>query len=273
MSEKHSMLDHHLFKDRRRVLAVPAHAEKPVTRTGKMVLTNLMVASLIFGVFLAGTTLANTTYRDAISGLLGRHWKDILSAQMGTSLGEGFAEKSPWIMARAGGVIAYLTLYASVAVGLLSSSRLLPRFIHSAAVIYFHRLLSLITLVFLIMHVVGLMLDNYLKFSLVDCIVPFTGPYRPLFTGIGTLSFYGIMAVVISVYMSDKIGYKAWKMLHYLSFAVFAASLAHGLLTGTDSKADWAINMYIVTGVSVFILLEVRIFKSWFQSLKKRAVN
>jgi predicted ferric reductase len=134
------------------------------------------------------------------------------------------------------------------------------RIFHRASIVYLHRIFSLSLLVFSALHIVGLLLDRYIKMDLAQMLIPFDTSYRPLWTGIGTLSLYGAVAVVVSFYLSGKLGYKLWRATHYLSFLVFAGGFMHGLMAGTDSKSSWMLTIYLITGFIVVFLTGTRFF-------------
>ena len=54
-------------------------------------------------------------------------------------------------------------------------------------------------------------------------------------------------------------GYRAWRMLHYLSFGTFLAATAHGLMTGSDSHEPWVLFIYGAAVVGVVFLLNLRL--------------
>jgi DMSO/TMAO reductase YedYZ heme-binding membrane subunit len=71
---------------------------------------------------------------------------------------------------------------------------------------------------------------------LADIFVPFTGPYRPLATGLGTLTFWIILIVTPSFALKKRLfSHQVWKKLHYTSYAAFLMATAHGLTAGTDA--------------------------------------
>jgi DMSO/TMAO reductase YedYZ heme-binding membrane subunit len=262
LTQKADISEHPLFKNRRRVLVVPASAEPVGRREARLWLSNLAVAALLFTLFISGVIFSNPILGETIGNIPGERWKQVMVKSLGEVPGVGLAEKSPWIMARVTGIIAYLMVFASVVLGLLVSLRLTDRFLQRASIVYIHKIISLSLMVFITMHVAGLMLDNYMKFSLSQSLVPFTAPYRPLWSGIGTICLYLIIAVVVSFYLTGRLGYKTWRMVHYLSFLIFIGAMLHGLLVGTDSKSDWMFYTYLVTGTIVFFLIGTRMF-SW----------
>ena len=84
------------------------------------------------------------------------------------------ASATAWYTARAGGMLAYLLLSASVAVGLLLSGRARlqrwPRF----ALEDVHRFLGILAGTFIVIHGGALLLDHVVPFSLAQLLVPGT---------------------------------------------------------------------------------------------------
>jgi methionine sulfoxide reductase heme-binding subunit len=164
-----------------------------------------------------------------------------------------------WVTTRAAGYTAFALLTVSVSLGLVLSSPIRsarwPRF----ATTELHRFVTLLTLVFIGVHVLVAMLDRFISFSLVEVLVPFTSHYRPLWMGIGIVSAYLALAVWASNWLQRRIGYAWWRRLHYASFAVYAGAAAHGLGSGSDSGWAWSRIIYVVSFVIVGGLLIVRI--------------
>ena len=95
-----------------------------------------------------------------------------------------------WYAARAGGVVSYLLVSASVLAGILLAGKArvpgLPRF----AVEDVHRFLGLLAGLFIAIHIGSIALDTVVPFSLGQLVIPFTSGYRPLATsGIATRSW------------------------------------------------------------------------------------
>ncbi|MGZ6260514.1 MAG: ferric reductase-like transmembrane domain-containing protein, partial [Candidatus Limnocylindrales bacterium] len=114
-------------------------------------------------------------------------------------------------------------------------------------------------------------LDHSMPFSVAQIAVPFAAPYRPLWVGVGQLAFYLAGAVVASFYLRRRIGQRAWRLLHYLTFLVFVGATAHGLGTGTDSTSPWAWWAYILATAAVVFLLAYRITLSLGRRLEPQA--
>ena len=77
--------------------------------------------------------------------------------------------------------------------------------------------------------------------------------------GAGQVAFYLMAAVVASFYVRRRIGQRAWRLLHYLTFLAFVGATAHGLGAGTDSGTAWAWWMYVGASVAVVFLFGYRV--------------
>ena len=55
------------------------------------------------------------------------------------------------------------------------------------------------------------------------------------------------------------VGYAWWRRFHYLAFAVFLLGTLHGLGTGSDSGQPWALALYAMCGGLVTLLLAARL--------------
>jgi DMSO/TMAO reductase YedYZ heme-binding membrane subunit len=71
---------------------------------------------------------------------------------------------------------------------------------------------------------------------------------------------YMAVAIIVSFYLTRRLGFKVWRTIHYLSFVMFVATFLHGLLAGTDSTSIWMQATYLGTGFVVSFLVGIRIF-------------
>ena len=144
-----------------------------------------------------------------------------------------------WYLARGSGVTTLVLFSVVVALGIASRSGRpvagLPRFAVQAV----HRSASLLALAFLGMHIVTLLVDPYAQLRLVDVVVPFIGSYRPLWLGLGTLALDLTVALVATSLLRDRIGARAWKVIHWAAYAAWPVAVLHGLGTGTDAATWW----------------------------------
>jgi len=171
-----------------------------------------------------------------------------------------------WYSSRILGFLAYGALAVSVIYGLLLSSGLLDRVAHRAVSLTLHQDLSAIAIGLTALHGALLALDTYVPQSVRQLVIPFTGPYRPEWVGIGQIAFYLMVVVYASFFVRRRIGQRAWRALHYTTFLAFVGATAHGVMSGTDSPADWALWIYASASVAVVFLLGYRITLGLFGS-------
>ena len=160
-----------------------------------------------------------------------------------------------WYVARAGGILAYALLTASVVLGLLLSGRArLPRW-PRFALEDVHRFVGLLAGSFIVLHVGALLFDSYLPFSLANLVIPGTAPYRPLSVALGVVAAELLVALAVTNHYRKALSYRFWRRAHYLNFAVWLLALVHGIAAGTDRGTAWALALYIgsasvVTGLT-----------------------
>ena len=152
-----------------------------------------------------------------------------------------------WYIARAGGILAYALLSASVILGLLLSGRSRlpgwPRF----AVEDVHRFVGMLAGAFIVIHGGALFLDSYMPFSLTNLLVPGTDSYRPVSVAFGVIAAELLAALALTNHYRKLLSHRFWRRAHYLNFAVWVLALVHGIAAGTDRATVWALALYIGT--------------------------
>jgi methionine sulfoxide reductase heme-binding subunit len=149
-----------------------------------------------------------------------------------------------WYAARAAGITAYLLLSGVVLLGLTMAAKktfsLWPRF----TVEDVHRFGGLLVGTFVAIHVVTVAIDAWLPFSAQSLVVPFISRYRPIWVGLGIASAELLLALAVTNHYRRRLPYTFWRRAHYLNFAVWGAATAHGLGSGTDRSAPWALGVF-----------------------------
>ena len=107
---------------------------------------------------------------------------------------------------------------------------------------------------FVIVHVVVLLFDKYLPFSILQLLIPFIDTYRPLWVGMGIISFYLLLLVTFTFYLRQKIGSKAFRSIHIFSLVSYLGTTLHGLFAGTDSALPITMVIYAGTFLVVVFL-------------------
>jgi sulfoxide reductase heme-binding subunit YedZ len=122
-----------------------------------------------------------------------------------------------------------------------------------------HRDVSLLVIVFLVLHVLTSVLDGFAAVSLLDAVIPFRGSYRPFWLGLGALSFDLLIALVITSVLRRRLGYRSWRAIHWLAYASWPVAVFHGLGTGSDSMAWWMLALTGACVAAVLVAVWVRI--------------
>lgn len=149
-----------------------------------------------------------------------------------------------WVLARSSGLIAYLLLTASVLAGLVLKGRPFGRSPKPAAMTDAHRFLALLGLTAIAMHGAALVLDGTVRITPLALFVPGLVPYRPLWTALGVVAAELVVLVYASFSLRRRIGARAWRRLHWLTYAIFSLATVHGLAAGTETARPWALPLY-----------------------------
>ncbi|MGZ4333422.1 MAG: ferric reductase-like transmembrane domain-containing protein [Gaiellaceae bacterium] len=163
-----------------------------------------------------------------------------------------------WYLTRGSGAVALLLLTAAVVLGILSSVGVRtdrwPRFAVGKA----HRNLTLLSIVFVVLHVVTTVADGYAPIGLKDALVPFASPYRPVWLGLGAVAFDLLLALVVTSYLRHRIGFRVWRGVHWLAYVSWPVALVHSFGTGSDARASWLYLLGLGSLVSVTLAALVR---------------
>jgi len=190
---------------------------------------------------------------------------------MATSL-TGASPKIYWYLSRATAFVSLTILWISMALGLGLTNKMARLWPGAPATFAIHEYVSLLGLAFALFHALVLLGDHYINFTVAQIFMPFaTSGYRPTWVGIGQIGFYVWLIVALSFYVRSSIGQKTWRVIHYLSFAMYMMGMVHGLFSGTDSSANWASWYYWVSGGSLLFLFLYRIINAITEKLTPRS--
>ena len=160
-----------------------------------------------------------------------------------------------WYITRASGLTAYLLLWFSMIWGLAIPTKILHPAVEGTYSYDFHEFISLLGLGFVLLHVVVLLFDQFLPFSVWQIAIPFINSYRPFWVGLGIIGFYISLLVTVTFYMRKIIGTKAFRSIHVLSLVGYLGVTLHGLFAGTDSALPLAKILYLGTFLVVIFMM------------------
>ncbi len=165
-----------------------------------------------------------------------------------------------WYVTRAAAVCAYILLTLTVLMGLARSLSRVARVRVSWLVEENHQTLAAIAAVFVALHLLTLMLDPLMPFSLLNLLLPVNEPYSPIAVGFGVLALYGMVAVLASSWLRKRLSYGAWRTLHYASFITFVFVTIHGVFAGSDTRQPWMYLIYLAAAALVGLGTLARMF-------------
>jgi sulfoxide reductase heme-binding subunit YedZ len=171
-----------------------------------------------------------------------------------------------WITSRAAGGAALLLASASVAVGLMMSSKrqsASKRDLRSV-----HEAMSLTALALVALHALALLGDSYLNPGLGGIAIPFVGLYRPLWTGLGIVAGYGLAVLGLTYYMRDRIGAARWRRIHRVTAVFWLLAVVHTIGAGSDAAEWWFLAISGALVIPAALLLALRWSGRWWDDTR-----
>ena len=153
-------------------------------------------------------------------------------------------ELLPWVISRATGFLAFGLFGLAMIAGLLIRTRGSIGSLRGGGMVDLHRHLSLLALLAVAVHAGALLFDTTLDAGPTELLVPGALNYRPLWTGLGVVAAELALLIHVSFALRTRIGPGLWRKLHWLAYAVFGLGAVHGILSGTDTSATWALAIY-----------------------------
>lgn len=169
-----------------------------------------------------------------------------------------------WLIIRVSGVVSWMLLTLVVLWGLVLKTRIFGKSIKPATTYNLHLKLGTVALVALSIHLVTLILDPFMNFSITQLAVPGLSEWRPLAVALGTLSLWTLVPGSLFGRLRSKLG-RLGKVLsnysHKISFLAWPLATAHYIFAGTDSLKSWSIILLASSWLSITFLLIYRSLK------------
>jgi sulfoxide reductase heme-binding subunit YedZ len=164
-----------------------------------------------------------------------------------------------WITSRAAGFAALVLASLAVCAGLLMSTKLLKG--RTSDLRAAHDTLSLATIVAILVHGVALLGDQFLHPSIADIAIPFVSGYKTLWTSLGIVGGWALIALGPSYYARRWIGAVRWRKLHRFTALAWLAGLIHALGEGTDAGQLWFLAMIAAVAIPALALVVTRLLR------------
>ena len=141
-----------------------------------------------------------------------------------------------WYTTRATGLVALFLFTAVVSLGTLVANRIGGTTVGRFEINELHRSLSMVAVVFLVIHIVTTILDSYVSTGILSAFIPMTSAYKRLAVAFGAVAFDLILAVWISSLLKLRIKNSSWRFIHWFSWIAVSTAIVHGYLSGTDAR-------------------------------------
>jgi sulfoxide reductase heme-binding subunit YedZ len=144
-----------------------------------------------------------------------------------------------WFISRGSGLVLLVLFTAVMVLG--TATRLgwapprWPRFVAAEL----HRSLALFSVALLALHVITAITDPYVSIGWAATLLPFLSPYRTMAIGLGALAVDFGAAVLLTSMLRHRLGLRAWRAVHWLSYPAWLAAFGHALSAGGDLRTGW----------------------------------
>jgi methionine sulfoxide reductase heme-binding subunit len=166
-----------------------------------------------------------------------------------------------WFVARSSGMVAWALITLALVWGVLLATRVLKPYDKPGWLLDLHRWLGALTVGFIAVHLVALVADNYVTFTLLDLAVPFGSDYQRFAVGLGVLAMYLLIVVQVSSIYMRKIPKRWWRAIHVWSYVAVLLTSWHAVLAGTDISRGFYAVAAVILSITPAIALTIRIVK------------
>ncbi len=163
-----------------------------------------------------------------------------------------------WYVARASGITAWALAAAAVLWGMALSTRALGSKPRAPWLLDLHRFLGALSVVFVGVHLIGLVADSYIEFGLSELLVPMASTWQPGPVAWGIASFYLLIAVEVTSLLQNRIPKAWWRRVHLASYLMFVFGTVHLLAAGTDATNPvlrWSVILIVALQVFFFVYM------------------
>ncbi len=175
----------------------------------------------------------------------------------------------PWYIVRASGLVAGIALVVLMLSGIGSVTGHSFKFLEPLTAWATHRALGIVLAVSMGTHMIMLLFDHFIPFTIPSLLVPWVSQYKPvtlfgihfgsLYVAMGILAFYGALAIVLTSLLWIDKKPKIWKTLHICSYGVIALVFFHALFMGTDTGEGLIRLAWIAGGLTIAIAALARL--------------
>ncbi|HLI74631.1 MAG TPA: ferric reductase-like transmembrane domain-containing protein [Acidimicrobiales bacterium] len=167
-----------------------------------------------------------------------------------------------WYATRATGIVALVLLTLTMVLGIMTANRVGARWWPRFAQQDLHRRVSMVTMVFLAVHVLTSVVDTYVHVGWAAVVVPFASSYKPAWVALGTIGTDLMLAIGVTSLLRHRMNARLWRAVHWLAYVSWPVALAHAFGMGTDFRLRWVIDLAVACIVAVLAAATWRVAKA-----------
>jgi DMSO/TMAO reductase YedYZ heme-binding membrane subunit len=169
---------------------------------------------------------------------------------------------SLWYATRASGLTALVLLTLTMVLGITTTTRARARNWPGFAQQEIHRRVSILSVVFLGIHVLTSVMDTFVNISWAAIVIPFVSKYSGFWVGVGAVALDLMIAVFVTSLFRERMRPATWRAVHWLAYLTWPVAMAHTFGMGTDAGEGWVIVLGIFCGLAVAAALGWRFYAS-----------
>ena len=164
-----------------------------------------------------------------------------------------FATSGPiWYLMRASGIVTLILLTGVFVLGIATTNRWRGRRLPGFAALSLHRSISLLSVVFLGVHIATALVDPYAAVGVAAVVVPFVAGKSALWAGLGALSLDLTFALIVTSLLRRHLSLRVWRGIHWVAYLSWPLALAHSLGIGSDAGTLW---LRSIAGVCIGVVV------------------
>jgi methionine sulfoxide reductase heme-binding subunit len=157
------------------------------------------------------------------------------------------------------GFLAYALMVGTVSWGILTTTHLARRSVRRQTLYGGHMTMAIMTLSFTIIHIAGNIFNPHSSLGVLNAFIPFF-PGSSTGISLGVIAIELSMAIAISVWFQQRLGYRNWHLLHWLAYPAYGLMIAHTIISGSDVRGllvEVALTVSLLAIVALFIFRAV----------------
>lgn len=180
------------------------------------------------------------------------------------------------------GLFALIILSVNFLLGMMLSTayrrsvywKRLPSKVQQLSVQQVHNWTAYVALALILVHPILLLFDKATKFFPADIFIPFHSSYQSFWVGMGVLSFYAVVIVILTTQktIKRKLRFRLWKNIHLISYGTALLMCLHGLFLDPELKnrtPDFFDGEKLVCEICLLLLLGSTVLRIRYHGKRK----